>query len=206
MIDKYQICPNMDQCLVQLGDNDRLAVATLKKHATNNRHIPSWKLSCFSSNGENIQTDFISMLVRRNHYLYHQINKIIIMALEGGLFVKWGKLSSQLNGGQDLYRIQEHRTGQLPFEYIYPAFVVYVGFNMIAVFIFILEHYVHWGAHRPNPNRLAQIGDILIDGQRHFLIGITSSGYRCGHRAMLRKRYRPSLESKHTPKLGQLKH
>lgn len=204
MMDNYQICPNIDQCLVQLGDNDRLAVATSKEHATNNQHIPSWKLSCFSKNGEKIQTDFISMFVRRNHHLYHDINKIITMALEGGLFVKWGKLSSQLNAYLDLQRVQQHRSSQLPFEYIYPAFVVYMSFNLFAVFIFMFEHFVHYRAHGRKPDRLARIGDLLIDGQRHFLINIIPR-YRRGRPPMLRKRYKTSLESKHTPKFGQLK-
>lgn len=203
MIDQYHICTNIDQCLIDLGDNDRLAIATSLKHAVNNRLIPNWKISCFSNNRATIQSYFISMFVRRNHRLSHEINKFLNMAAEGGLFVKWNQLSSQLNDNPNLHRYQgDFRSGTLLFWYIYPALFVYMGTNLFAIFIFILEHCVHYRANRPNASRLVRFGDLLIDGQRHFFIRITLNNHR---RLLLRKRYKTSLESKQTPKFRRLR-
>lgn len=177
MIDGYRVCTNIDDCLLDLPLNNRLAVATPLKHATNNRFVPNRKIYCFSE-AEHIYSYPVPIFMHPDHPLLPQVNRIIQKSLEGGLFVKWNR-----DGGSDINRssANDHPNGPivLSLEHIFTGVALSATFGLFAIGAFIAELIVHPIARRRNCARIWKWIDILIDGDRHFLLSLNRKRNLC---------------------------
>lgn len=168
MIDEYRICPNVDDCLLDLPLDNRLAVATPRNTAMNNINIPNWKIYCFS-NTEHIYDYPLSLFMQHEHPLLSRINRIVQMSMEGGLFTKWNlDCRNNINRSYNYYHANGSIT--LTLEHIFTGLVLYAVFVSFAIGAFIAEHIVHPIARRRNCARIWKWFDMLIDGDRHFLL------------------------------------
>lgn len=84
---KYEFCDDIDVCLQELESNDEVAVAVSLERALNNRLLHRDKMFCFPE-AENIKTQPISLILRKDYPFIGELNKLIRRATEGGLFVK----------------------------------------------------------------------------------------------------------------------
>lgn len=81
-------CKNLDECLVELRNDDRMAVASSRQHAENNKVIRDSEIFCFPRTS-NIHSYAVKMLVRKDYHLLPKFNDLIARVLESGLFGKW---------------------------------------------------------------------------------------------------------------------
>lgn len=159
------ICPDIDECLVQLADNDKLAVAVSRKHALNNAVIPNWMIYCFEDT-KHFYGYPISLLMPQNHPLKLVINEHIQWALEGGLFIKW--LSDSKVNFKQQSRIDYISAHPVKFEQISIGWVFLLFFTSLAFIIFIVEHIINLNIKKSNTRQIWIIANMLFDGQRYF--------------------------------------
>lgn len=166
-LQKYQVCPNIDDCLCRLEDDNNLAVAVSRQYALNSPAIPKSHIYCFDD-FQNINVFFISMHIRQNHHLFHQIEEIASRSFESGLFVKWtadtktrlgSNRGSQANRNETSFRVGD----------LAGAIIICTCLMLTAILIFILEHIVHRMKTQRNPRRIWITLDKLIDGDRQYL-------------------------------------
>lgn len=157
---------NFDALLKKLTNDDRLAIATPKRHAMSNQAVSRHNIYCFGEN-EQILAYPLSMFIRRDHPLQARINYLIQLAIEGGLIGKWTK---------DIERKFREESNQLMGPHILTVEHIFLGlvflglYTLFAIGAFIAEHIVHTRVNRPNAHRFWGVADMLIDGERHFLL------------------------------------
>lgn len=188
MIAASHRCPVVDDCLIDLFDNARLAVAVSQRHAMNNPTLPESMIYCFADS-EHIYRYPVSMIIRKDNPMLDAINEHIQWAVEGGLLVKWFKdIQATFNRAID----ENLGPKKLAIENISAALFGYALFGMFAVCAFIAEHIVHRAARRSGAGRFWKIADMLIDGDRHFLHHVSPARMRP---ARLRKRQKITLRN-----------
>lgn len=164
ILERYKLCPNMDDCLNRLHQNHRLALAVSREHAkTNERILPS-QLECFD-NSEIIHEYDLTFLARNNFTYLTKLNKFIQMARSGGLIEKWRRD----NQHQTYKRTKLIRT-QLKVHNFYGIFSLWMFFFAFQSFTLIWEKIVYQRAHMPNPTWIWVLFEMAIDPERYHLL------------------------------------
>lgn len=168
MIDKFRLCPQVDDCLAELAVNDRLAVAVSRMHAMNNRRISQHMVYCFDGR-EKIIDYPISLMIASDHPMLKQTQLLTQRALEGGLLGKWLADSSPMEQTRREQNTNDESRKQT-IEHIMPAIMTYCLFLTLAIVAFIAEHSIFVCVSGGAEGRFWQWADMLIDGKRHFLL------------------------------------
>lgn len=170
MLEQYEVCSNIDNCLGHLAINNRLAVAISKKRAMNNPQIPNWKLYCFDDK-QQIMGYPVVMLMQSNHIRVSNIRKLTQMAMEGGLIAKWFADSGRY-ANQPLYNDASPRKFSL--DQLFLPLVMYVMFVTFAILAFIAEHLIHFNAQmvRNKHRNFWKFAVRFIDGKRYAWVNL----------------------------------
>lgn len=159
----FYICPEIDQCLKHLYENEYLAVGVSRYHAQNNPHISRRKIFCLDRT-QNILSYPVQLFMRKDYPFASEINKVIRRAVEGGLFTKWMRDTVVQRKGD----LQELPVKPLQLEHISAAILAYILFTTFAYGAFVAEYTVHKRVHQKTTNhRFWKIADYLLDGDRH---------------------------------------
>lgn len=86
----YELCNNINDCLVKIKYNDKIAVSVSREHAMNNLEILKSELFCFTKSN-NVYSYSVTMLAKKNFHLLSRMNTIIRQIVEFGLIQKWEK-------------------------------------------------------------------------------------------------------------------
>lgn len=136
----YNVCENLDQCLLQIKENRHLAVAISREHAINTpEDISESDMFCFSK-ANNIYTFFVVMLVKKDYHLLPQINTIIRSLKEGGLTTKWIE-DSEKKSNKRLTDSGEAKP--LRIEHIWGMMLILTVGLALASTTFLMEHLTH---------------------------------------------------------------
>lgn len=174
-IASFAACPNIDKCLKDLEENDKLAVAVSRLHAQNNLHIARQKLFCFDRN-QNILRYPVQLLMRKNFPLANQINDIIRRITESGLFIKWMSDSfvQQKSDSKGL-TIQRLTT-----DHIIGGLLVYSLFLSFAIGAAIAEQIVYKHVKQKRHCRFWKIAECFLDnGRQEFLFILLWKWFSC---------------------------
>lgn len=158
----FHICEDIGQCLLDLEINNRLAIATSRQHALNHRIS---KIYCFDES-QNIYKHLISMYVRKDHHAFDNIMIFTIRAFESGLFVKWERDSKIAHQAKP----KVSTIFSLKLSHIYGSIFIYLLFAFLGMIFFLAEMYTFRKARVENSRRFWVICDLLIEGQRNFLV------------------------------------
>lgn len=169
MIDRFTICEHIDDCLGQLAFDGHLAVITSRKHALANHRIPNWLIYCFEDR-DRILGYPVSMFMPDRHALQQTFNHQIQLAVETGLYVKW--TDDNRSPFERISPQQKHKIlrSQLTVEHIFTGLALYIVFVTFSVGAFVAEHIVKRFVRRRNAGRFWKIAEMLIDGDRHFML------------------------------------
>lgn len=85
----FRYCDNIDECLMELKTNNKLAVAVSKAHAQSNSYVDKSKLFCFSSPEQIYSYSIVMLSKERYFYLLPEINRRLEAFIENGLLKKW---------------------------------------------------------------------------------------------------------------------
>lgn len=169
MLDNYQVCSNIDNCLIQLIHNNRLAVATSYTHALNYQAAIHPHVYCFKNN-EYINTYPVAIFMRSNHPLFTQIQQIVRMAIEGGLIERWEQKAQNAHS-MNVRHFEIRQRTPLSFEQVLIPMAVLLLSAVIASAVLCLERYVFKmaSARRSKYRKFWRWMEKLIDGRRNCL-------------------------------------
>lgn len=160
------MCPDIDECLSQLVQNDKLAVAVSREHAFNNHAMSTENIHCFKDI-EHFSAYAVTIFIPHDHHFPSEINKCIQWAFESGLIKKWSSDSKI----RYKHRSKKNaRPAVLTVEHFFSAFVLFFMFISFAISAFIAEHIIYRKVRRPNPAHFWLYADMFINGDRHFLL------------------------------------
>lgn len=148
-------------CIKQLETDDALAVAVSRERALNNRLLHRDKMFCFA---ENIQTQPISLILRKHYPFENDLNEFIVRATEAGFFVKWKK-DSRLK-----YEHEVFGTQYMKLDHLYGAMLAAFLMLILATFVFITERVAYRRAHSSNATRFWKLVEILMNPVRSFML------------------------------------
>lgn len=165
MLNQYKICQYIDDCLVQLIDDDRLAVAISQKHALNNRLVASWNLNCF--NGREIIYSYpLAIFTQSDHPLRQKIEQLTQMAVEGGLLNKW---TSDATNEFKQEKLNKHYSKSLSIQQFAFPFTALCCSCAISFVAFLIEHIVYKLARTNGKyQKYWKFLDKCLDGRRLF--------------------------------------
>lgn len=159
------ICENLDQCLGQLIENSKLAVAISLAHAHKSSLISPSEIYCFD--GSEIIHDYtLKFLIRKDFPYLYELNVFIQMSFEGGLIGKWYSNTS-------IHTPQEHfkpDNRQMTMKNLHGAFLLAFLLTILSFCLLFLEKYIHKKMKANKPHQFWAILEILIDPDRHFLL------------------------------------
>lgn len=142
MRNAYISCPDIDNCLLKLKTDRKLAVAVDREHAKNTPvQITDTEMYCFSKS-ENIFTYSVVMMMVKDFHLRAKINNLIRQISESGLLPKWQKESEiirmlEIDGSAD-------GTIKLKVEHVAGAFIlIFVGWALASL-MYGFEWFVYW--------------------------------------------------------------
>ena len=139
--DVYQVCENLDECLLQIKNDRHLAVAISREHAINTpMNITEADMYCFSKTN-NIYTFFVVMLVKKDYHLLPQIDTIIRRMKEGGLTAKWIEDSEKKGRGKNT---GDGAAKPLKVEHIWGMILILSSGLTLSLIVFSLEHLTHF--------------------------------------------------------------
>lgn len=165
MIEQFEVCADVDECLGRLAYDNRLAVAVSLKHATNNPLTPYWKIHCFPDT-QHFNSYPVSILMNKQSPMWSTVNQLTQHALAGGLFVKWNR-EVKFHAPHQIQR--NNRNAVLTLEHIFIGWAMYWLFMAFAVGAFIAEHIIHWQMKRTRGGYFWKLAEMFIDGHRYFL-------------------------------------
>lgn len=170
MLNKFQICNNLDQCLNGLVDNTKLAVAISREHISHISSNMSSKMYCFESD-ENFYGYSLTFFVRKNSNYLNSLNDFILKANSGGLINRW----------QSKYKVRvENDPEETAYEKITQSHlrgVLWIGSLLYTLSILSLglERIINRRVRNPNRSRFWTIAEMLIHPDRQFLLGTYST-------------------------------
>lgn len=167
MIDNFELCPELDECLRRLDGDDRLAVAISKQHAAMNSAMPAWKMHCFAD-GRHLIGHPVAVFVRQTFPLRSRIDDYVQRLVEGGLLVKW-KQNIQLHPPHATVALRNRRA-QLSNEHIALGWIFYGLFLLLGISAFVAEHIIAYRMKRSNAARFWVLAEKFIDGRRYLLL------------------------------------
>lgn len=148
-----------------LDKNADLAVAVSLEHARNNKLIPMSEIYCFE-NGEQIWKYPTKILVRNDFPLLNELNAFINQAISNGLMEKWlTKTWSRPD-----YLQEDDDNGQITIANFSGFFVLWICLSIVPTAVCLIEKTIARFANKSNPSRISLLLEMLIDGERHFLL------------------------------------
>lgn len=159
------MCDDLDVCLRQLDLNRYLAVGVSLEHAQNSRLIPASEIYCFE-NVEQIMQYSVQILVRKEFFLFEEFNTFINLAKANGLVAKWW---TQTRIRPD-YEYFEEEYGEITMDNFNGFFIFWISLLIVPTLVYFVEKIIFYGAQKPNPSKIFILLDMLIDGERHFLL------------------------------------
>lgn len=141
IVEHFEICKDIDQCLAEIAKDRFLAVAVSREHSENSPLMKKTNMFCFTRTN-NIYNFLVSILARRDHHILSRINRNIRGILEAGLLSKWQGDSQRESDLQSTGPGEEDEdSGQivLKVEHVQGAFFV-TGIGLVVSFVvFLLE-------------------------------------------------------------------
>lgn len=137
--------------MLQLKDEDKLAVATSRLHAMSNTAITRDQLYCFSKT-ENIHSHGIKLFVRKDFHLLSKFNDLLRQVAESGLFGKWLREAEARKTSVKAKQMEEARDAAEPLKvkHVQGAFgLLFLGCS-VSIIVFIAEIVTNWICRRYN--------------------------------------------------------
>lgn len=155
----------MDQCLAQLIDDSKLAVAISIAHAYDSSPISPSQIYCFDGS-ETIHDYTLKFLVRKNFTYMNQLNAFIQMSSEGGLIKKWYSNSSGRTRDEHFKQLDK----QINLKHFHGLLAVEILMKAFTICMFLFEKYVYMKMQMLQPHRLWVFVEMIIDPDRHFML------------------------------------
>lgn len=166
MLHKFVTVSDPYEHLPELGWNDKLAVAVSLANVKNNEDFLRLDLFCFRG-ANHIYEYPLKILASRHFHFMAELNRIIEMATESGLTVKW--LKGIQNGP-----IREIKP---LFEYIEVTFEMFAAFLVIVavmfiftIFILVVERITFRNIRMQNIKPIWKFSDMMINSKRYFYV------------------------------------
>jgi hypothetical protein len=134
---------NLDDALMELKNNSKLAVA-VPRGRKSNTHLPltDFDIYCFELN-HNIRTYPIILMAKKNFHLLPKINKMLREMAQAGMLTRFRKDSYRLvQNDDDIIDERKHGTTEQPIitiNHVQGAFYMGLIGVAIALVVFILE-------------------------------------------------------------------
>lgn len=138
-------CNNLDKCLAELRNDYRLAVASSRQHAENNKVIGDSEIFCFPRTS-NIHSYAVKMLVRKDYHLLPKFNDLIARVLESGLFGKWyGEAKARKVSVKSLQKAASQSTAQpLQLKHLAGAYGLLLFGLASSTLSFLFEWFIYY--------------------------------------------------------------
>jgi hypothetical protein len=144
----YEPCKDMDQCLLEIKNNDKLAVAISLQHARNAR-IPLEEEEMFCFEKENNVFSFsVVMLLKKDHHLLPVINTLIRRIAESGFILKW-KADLEFKKKKADVKVDSHENAKpLKLSHLLGVYGILIAGILIALVGFIYEWTIFFFAQK----------------------------------------------------------
>lgn len=165
-----------DEWLTRLQSNKKLAVATSRTHAMNNRGIATSQIVCLSS-ANNIYGYLIGIVVNRQFRYIPEARLIVRDLVEFGLIDKWR--SDSIFRDFNAETIAPFSQYFLTADSVQLLLIQFVAAITCSIILFISECFVYWHIHRMirlrrKANWLINYLHIMYDHKRHVHLGAPS--------------------------------
>lgn len=166
MLEKFQTCVNLDECLSKLDKMSTIAIS--REHAFGHFDTQSnTAIYCFKKT-EIIYEYSLKFLIRKEFSYFNELNRFIGMASAGGLIKKWHTdcmipKKVHLNHNEMIYRTVKLENLQA----ILMILFIFVTFSFL---VLSLECFVYKKVTGSNPSRFWLIVQMIIDPDRHFFL------------------------------------
>lgn len=149
--DNYKPCFDMDKCLLDIKNNEKVAVAISRQHAMNAKvPITDEDMYCFEK-ADNIFTFSVVMLFKRDHHLLPSVNTLIRYISEFGFILKWKRDAEYEKLKEIVMRHREkaaNRNQAINITQLFGLFALGGAGLFIATLVFILEWIVYYFARK----------------------------------------------------------
>lgn len=146
-------CPNIEECLISLSQDEKRAVAASREHVRYNPRIQRENIYCFPVL-ENIYSYLVSMVSVKSFHLLDKFNRNIRLITEAGLISKWkSELDHTMNLKEELKKITNLGPKPLTFAELYGIFIMTIILLFLASLTFLFELLVFNMARRKNASR-----------------------------------------------------
>lgn len=159
------ICENLDQCLGQLIENSKLAVAISLAHAHKSSLISPSEIYCFDES-EIIHDYALKFLIRKDFHYLNELNTFIQMTSEGGLIEKWFSNSS-IHTHLEHFKLDNR---QIAMKHLQGAFLLGFLLTILSFCLLFLERFIYKKMKSHKPHQFWAFIEMLIDPDRHFLL------------------------------------
>jgi hypothetical protein len=146
----YQSCMKMDQCLLEIKKDEKLAVAISRQHAMNAK-IPlnNDEMFCFNK-ADNIFSFSVVMLFKKDHHLLPSMNLYIRRITESGFILKW-KLDSEYLKFKEFIKKQsseDEREKPLTLNHLLGMYLMMCIGISLSICAFVFEWLVYYLAQK----------------------------------------------------------
>lgn len=159
----HSICTEIDQCLNDIKNNNKLVVATSKNHV--NLLLSETDIFCFP-NSNNIHNASIGFLIQHNYHLLSHINYAIQNSLEFGLINKW-KMTYHQNNARDKNKIMSSNVTVLKINHLFLGMLaIAIGWILGGGALFF-ERWLYYFVQQENPKWYFVFLEMLINDDRY---------------------------------------
>lgn len=160
--DSIEICGNANQCISELNQNDRKAVAISRLYIET---LPVGnQFFCFDST-QTINRHSTALLFRKDVQFRLEFERILNRISSGGLVSKWRRDYTRKVAGYESDQVKAVTLKQLS-----GVFIIMGSIIGVAIIVFILERVIFKKSRIPNSHRFWKTGERLIDGHRHYFL------------------------------------
>lgn len=150
LLEKFNVCQNLDECLRRLDSNRRLAVAISLEHARNSRLIPASEIFCFA-NSNAILVYSLQILVRKGFPYLKELNTFINAARVSGLIDKWLE-DTKIRAD---FQYKEVEFGRFTMNNFSAFFIIWISTAIVPCFTLFLENVVFHIARKQNSTKIS---------------------------------------------------
>lgn len=170
MLDNYETCSTSDDCLVNLKNNEHLAIGISREYAVYRTNILNTRMYCFDTY-DNIDSFSISMWIRKNG-LHENINGLVHRLLESGLLKKWTTSTYKLirNNCDCVKSDDSNEVIPINLEHAVVAIAAYLGLTFLSYIAYRLEKLIYQKISSGNPTKTWRIAHLVIEGKRNFFL------------------------------------
>lgn len=166
MLREFVTVSNPYEYLSELEWNDKLAVAVSLANVENDENILKLDLFCFN-NQNHIYEYPLKMFASKQFPFMVELNRIIKMATESGLIVKWLK-GIQYGPICEIKPLFEYI--DVTFEMFAVFLVIISSMYLFTIFILIIERITFKEIQLQNVRPLWRFTDMMINAKRYYLV------------------------------------